>query len=353
MILEEGLSTIEIPDIELGKGPGIRSPGFYNTQQILNRDLTVMIVQALRPKTYLDGFGGSGIRGIRISLETGTETVISDINKRSAEIIRENVHRNKVNSEVVNEPFESIVSRRFFEFIDVDPYGSIVPFLDVALTHVKNNGYLGLTATDLSALTGSVPGKTLRRYGAFVKTDLLKHETGIRLLLAYVVQRAAAMDMAIQPVVSFWKSHYYRLVVKVKHGSGIADRALEKVRRISKDVEISSIYDHVVEGPIWTGPLLDAGTLDRILETRKQYFSEQTYRFIETIRHEDTRMYFYEMTDFARKLGRSLPQISRMLKLIGDEFKMPAYRTHFSPTGIKTTMNAEDFFALFDRNSVP
>ena len=58
------------------------------------------------------------------------------------------------------------MSRLLFDFIDVDPYGSIVPYLDVALTHVKNGGYIGLTATDLSALTGSAPKKTARRYDA-------------------------------------------------------------------------------------------------------------------------------------------------------------------------------------------
>lgn len=353
MILEEGFSTIVLPDQELENGPGTRRAGFYNPQQVLNRDLTILLLQYLKPQSYLDGFGGSGIRGIRVSKETGTRAVISDINRKSVEIINENVKRNGVDVDVINEPFESVVSRHFFDFIDVDPYGSIVPFLDVALTHVKNNGYLGLTATDLSALTGSAPAKTKRRYGAFVKTDMLKHETGIRLLLAYVAQRAAAMDRGITPVIAFWKSHYYRLVVKVKTGSGLADKALENVKVVSKDEVLSEIYGHVAEGPIWTGPILNDKAINSIKRLKMESIAASTYNYIETIRNEDERLFFFEMTDFARKLGRSLPPISNMLELIENNYSAPAYRTHFSPTGIKSAINGKEFLELFNKNSIP
>ncbi len=351
MILDEGLSSIEIPDYEIDKGPGTKRPGFYNPQQVLNRDITILLISALKPKTYLDGFGGSGIRGIRVSLETDTKAVISDINSKSIEIIQNNVSRNEVDVEVLTEPFESVVSKRYFEFIDVDPYGSVVPFLDVALTHVKNNGYLGITATDLSALTGSAPVKTRRRYNAFVKTDMLKHETGIRLLMAYVAQRAAAMDKSITPVISFWKSHYYRLIVKIKHGSGVADKALQNVSTVSKGEVLSDIYPNLDEGPIWTGPLHNENAINLSNRTRMDSILPSTYNFIETIRNEDIRLYFFEPTDFARHLGRNLPPLSRLIDAIVEERDTPAYRTHFSPTGIKAAINGAEFLDIFDRIS--
>lgn len=352
MILEEGLSRIELPDFELDKGPGTKRAGFYNPQQVLNRDLTVLFINALKPKSYLDGFGGSGIRGIRVSLETGTGAVISDINRRSCDIIEENVKTNGVEAEVKNEPFESVVSRNLFDFIDVDPYGSIVPFLDVALTHVKNNGYLGLTATDLSALTGSAPKKTMRRYNAFVKTDSLKHEMGVRLLLAYIVQRAAAMDCAVTPLFSFWKSHYYRIILKVRHGSGAADRSLELVEEISKAEAVSKIYEDKHEGPIWTGPLMEKSVIESILKNVGKGILPTTTEFVQLAGNEDKQFLFFEMTDFARKLGKSLPPISRLMKEIETTFMTPAFRTHFSPTGVKSGISGEDFEILFDRISV-
>lgn len=351
MILEEGLSTIELPDFSMDKGPGTKRAGFYNPQQALNRDITILLLRALKPARYLDGFGGSGIRGIRVSLETDTEAVISDINTRSAEIIRDNAQRNNVSAEVLNEPFESVVSRNLFDFIDIDPYGSIVPFLDVALTHVKNNGYLGLTATDLSALTGSAPSKTRRRYNAFIKTDMLKHESGLRLLIAYIAKRAAAMDIAVTPIASFWKSHYYRTVVKVKRGSGVADRALQNIGEISKDQAVSSIYDELPEGPLWKGKLQDSKTINSIKRNKVESIDPATYNLIESIRNEDSQFYFYEMTDFARKLRRSLPPIRVMMDEIESEYNTPAYRTHFSPTGIKSAISSDDFFSTFERIS--
>lgn len=353
MILEEGLSTLEIPDFDKDRGPGTRKAGFYNPQQVLNRDITILLLKELEPARYLDGFGGSGIRGIRVSLETGTEAAISDINSKSAEIIRENVRRNNLTTEVLNEPFESVVSRNLFDFIDIDPYGSIVPYLDVALTHVKNNGYLGLTATDLSALTGSAPSKTRRRYNAFIKTDMLKHESGLRLLIAYVAQRAAAMDMAVTPLVSFWKSHYYRIVVRVKHGSGIADRTLQNIGIISKDRDVSPIYEGISEGPLWKGKLQDNKIINSIKRNRVESIEPATYNFIESIRNEDAQFYFYEMTDFARNFGRSLPPISYAMDEIESEYNTPAYRTHFSPTGVKSAVTGEDFARTFARISKP
>lgn len=352
MILEEGLSTIELPDFELDKGPGTKRAGFYNPQQVLNRDITILLLKELNTTSYLDGFGGSGIRGIRVSLETGSKAAISEINSRSAEIIRENVKRNHVEAEVLNEPFESVVSRNLFDFIDVDPYGSIVPFLDVALTHVKNNGYLGLTATDLSALTGSAPSKTRRRYNAYIKTDMLKHESGLRLLIAYVAQRAAAMDKSVTPVLSFWKSHYYRIVVRVKHGSGVADRTLENIGTISKHQSVSDIYEDIYEGPLWKGKLQDSKLINSVKRKRVENISPNTYNFIETIRNEDNQFYFYELTDFARNLGRSLPPISKVVREIEDKYHTPAFRTHFSPTGIKAKISGSEFGELFNIISI-
>lgn len=351
MILEEGLSKINLPGYDLPKGPGKKRAGFYNPDQVLNRDITISLLSILKPKSYLDGFGGTGIRGIRVSKETGVHAVISEINKRSVDVIRENVILNGTDIEIYNEPFESVVSRNLFDFIDVDPYGSVVPFLDIALSHVKNGGYIGLTATDLSALTGSVPGKTRRRYSAYILNDRLKHESGIRLLLAYVASRAAALDKEVTPIASFWKSHYYRIVVQVKHGAGLADRMLEKIRMYGRSEVSRRVYGERKEGPLWTGQLNEETVLDSITEGSLPGVSGRTYDFLKKLKHEDEMLFFYEMSDYAAHLKRSIPRISELCRLTTEQYNLPAYRTHFSDTGIKTRLSEEDFFELFYKNS--
>lgn len=351
MILEEGLTKLIIPGEELPKGPGKKRAGFYNPDQILNRDITISLLSALKPKNYLDGFGGTGIRGIRVSKETGVHPVITDINKRSIEVIKENVSLNNADVEIYNEPFESVASRYLFDFIDVDPYGSIVPFLDVALTHVKNGGYLGLTATDLSALTGSAPRKTRRRYSASILNDRLKHESGIRLLIAYVANRAAALDRSIMPVASFWKSHYYRIVVQVKHGAGLADRMLEEIRMFNRSEISNRIYGDSSEGPLWIGQLNDVKILEEALQQVLPGIKSHTYDVMNTLRHEDEMLFFYELSDFATNMGRSLPKVSDLCEQIQENYGIPAYRTHFSSTGIKSRLPGEEFYELFNRFS--
>lgn len=351
MILEEGLARLNIPGDELSGGPGKKRAGFYNPDQVLNRDITISLLSLLKPKTYLDGFGGTGIRGIRVARETGVHPVISEINKRSVDIIRENVALNKADVEIYNEPFESVVSRNLFDFIDVDPYGSIVPYVDIALSHVKNGGYIGLTATDLSALTGSAPGKTHRRYSAVMLNDRLRHEAGVRLLIAYTAHRAAVLDKEITPVVSFWKSHYYRIVVKVKHGAGRADRMLEKIRMYDRSEINGQIYDRRIEGPLWTGNLNERDSLDSTVSERLPGVMDDTYKFLSGLGREDEMLFFYEMSDFATHLGRSLPRVVDLCKLIQEEYNVPAYRTHFSSTGIKTRLPGKLFYEVFDSDS--
>lgn len=352
MIIREGFSQIFIPDETLSSGPGTKRVGFYNPEQVLNRDITVAVVNAIKPRNYLDGFGGTGIRGIRVTKETGVHSVIAEINRKSVEVIERNGKENEVELEIRNEPFESVVSRSLFDFIDVDPYGSVVPFLDVAITHVKNGGYIGLTATDLSALTGSAPKKTLRRYGATVQNDRLRHETGVRLLLSYVARRAAAMDKHIVPLVSFWRSHYYRTIVKISHGAGRADEDLLKVRKVDKNREIGSIYATVEEGPLWTGSLASQDMVEKILSLHNEGIQAESSKFLQDLPHEDMRLYFFEMSDYASYSGKSLPRLSSMVASIREEYGVDAYRTHFSPTGLKAAVNHNDFNAVFQKTAI-
>ena len=127
MIIREGFSQIFIPDETLSSGPGTKRVGFYNPEQVLNRDITVAVVNAIKPRNYLDGFGGTGIRGIRVTKETGVHSVIAEINRKSVEVIERNGKENEVELEIRNEPFESVVSRSLFDFIHNNPIAEFHP----------------------------------------------------------------------------------------------------------------------------------------------------------------------------------------------------------------------------------
>lgn len=346
MIIKEGNIRIAVPEDYSRKGPGTRSAGFYNKQQIINRDLTILVLSRIRPKNYLDGFGATGVRAIRVAAELGIDSSISEINPASVRIMEKNLAVNRVSATVHREPFQSVVSKGLYEFIDIDPYGSAVPYLDVSLSAVKNGGYLGITATDLSVLTGSVPTKTRRRYGAFIANEAHRHEAGIRLMLADVIKRAASIDRYITPVISFWHGHFYRIIVQVRNGSLKADQSLDMISTINFSKMYSDYYDDIDQGPIWKGNLENSEIIAESLQSKPESISQASAEFASKLTWENESLMFFEMTDAARSLGKSLPRVNNLI----DELRktgMAAYRTHFSNTGIKFSGSWVTFIMAF------
>ncbi|MEM0157018.1 MAG: tRNA (guanine-N2)-dimethyltransferase [Thermoplasmataceae archaeon] len=346
MIVKEGIARISVPDTYSRKGPGTKTAGFYNSEQLINRDLTIMALSGLKPRNYLDGFGATGVRTVRVAAELGIESSISEINPASLKIIRENLAANNVSATVYDEPFQSVVSRGLYEFIDIDPYGSAVPYLDAGLAAVRNGGYLGITATDLSVLTGSVPSKTRRRYGAFIANDDHRHEAGIRLLLADVVRRAATMDRYVTPVLSFWHGHFYRIIVRVRNGSQKADRSLDLISVMNFKEMYSDFYEDTDQGPVWKGDLEDTSVISRFLQNPPEYVSATSVDFASKLAGENTSFMFFEMADAARSLGLNLPRVNDLIDALSKTGSR-AYRTHFSNTGIKFTGSWQQFTDAF------
>ena len=342
----------EVSSAAQSKGPGTRSAGFYNSEQVTNRDITLLALSVIRPRLYLDGFGGTGIRAIRANLELGIRSVVSETNPVSVDLIRHNVERNSAEVDVIKEPFQAVVSKGLYDFIDIDPYGSAIPYLDEAIYFVRNGGYIGVTATDLSALTGSVPSKTRRRYGAYVANDRHRHEMGIRLLLADVCRRAAAMDRYVDPVISFWRGHYYRVIFRVKNGSARADAMLKEVSTVNKRKIFLDYYADTEEGPVWRGNLENVGLLDESLRSPGEYIRSDTLQLVRLMRHEDTALLFWEITDMARYFRKSLPPVSRIIETMEGRSGIRGHRTHFSSTGVKFSGEASSVISVFNSIAV-
>ena len=105
-----------------------------------------------------------------------------------------------------------------WHWVDIDPYGSPLPFLDTAIQSLARRGVAEISATDSAALTGSSKSALLRRYGARVRTDGLAHDSGLRVLLATVARTAARHERSIEPLLSIWDSHHLRVSVRVLRG---------------------------------------------------------------------------------------------------------------------------------------
>ncbi len=186
-----------------------------------------------------------------------------------------------------------------WHWIDIDPFGSPVPFLDTAVQALARRGVLEVSATDTAALTGSSKNPLMRRYGARVRLDKLKHDSGLRVLMATVARAAARHDRSITPLLSIWDSHHLRVSVQVRRVMGGANDIEASLgwRVFSPDqseVDASVAAgllpadsgsdlpircflplshpvargDKRVSGPMWIGPLGDADTMASMSQER-------------------------------------------------------------------------------------
>ena len=114
-------------------------------------------------------------------------------------------------------------------WVDIDPFGSPLPFLDVSIQSLARRGVIEASATDSAALTGSSRGAMLRRYGSRVRTDGLAHDSALRVMMGNLARCAARHDRSVDPLLSIWDSHHLRVssgVIKSKEGANLVEDRL-------------------------------------------------------------------------------------------------------------------------------
>jgi tRNA (guanine26-N2/guanine27-N2)-dimethyltransferase len=163
-----------------------------------------------------------------------------------------------------------------YQWIDLDPFGSPIAFLDAAIQGIGRRGVLEVTATDTAALTGSSPSSQRRRYGAKGIVDAYAHDDAIRTLLGVVATTAAKHDRFIEPILCLFDGHHVRLSVLVVRGKEKASEMQTSIgwRLRYKDggytfVEHPSPEELVnASGPMWIAPLWNQAITSRLSEER-------------------------------------------------------------------------------------
>ena len=300
-------SILPIPsdiDEHFGRGPGSKGlrEVFHNSVMTGSRTRSVLLLHHILSSSYfpegpiriLDGLGASGIRARRWLTELPIEQSkrldvhVCDILPESLEWVEKNAQRFNLDGSIklIQGDLRSRVLEGGWHWIDLDPYGSPIPFLDPVIQALSRDAILEVSATDTAALTGSSKGPTMRRYGAFVRTDKWAHDSGLRVLMANIARISARHDRTIEPLLSVWESHHLRVSVAVKKskrgassvekniGWRIVDPTSEELQA-SIDANLHphgcsersqpfcflpfrhpvNHRDRRVSGPLWTGPL--------------------------------------------------------------------------------------------------
>lgn len=376
-IVQEGAVHLDLPARAAGaKGPGTIGAGpFYNPAMRFNRDLSVLVLSARmattpheRPFRVYDGLAASGARGLRLAKETTTRTaqtievVCNDRDADAAERIRRHAEANGVADRVEarHADFAYGFHGERFDHVDIDPFGSPMPFVDPALRHVRRGGTIAATATDVAALCGVHPNACLRRYDAVPWHGPAMHEVALRILAGAIVRHAAQSDQAARPILMHATDHYMRVYLEVEKGAQRADAALRQIGWAVEGVDGTRSLvardsapptdARRVAGPLWTGPLHDAAL---VADLRERHLGHETLdaapldRFLDVAAEEAVGPgLFYEVGELSRTTKRNAPTREVLI----DRLRAGGHhacRTHVDPAAIKTDAPMPTILAAF------
>ena len=359
--IREGKTDLMVPEGFCGKGPG-KTTGevFYNRQMEFSRDVSVMVGQKVleRGSRAVDGLAASGARGLRMANECGSGAAFL-VNDRSADahdLIVRNAELNGLSEVTAScRDLRALLAESWHDYIDVDPFGTPIDFIDAAVQGCSNGGIIAVTATDTAPLAGAYPKTCLRRYGARSMRSQFSHETALRILMGYIARDAASHDRGVEPVLCFHADHYYRCHLRIRSGARRADKALESIgyavaepdtlRReiVSETPETTAKF----AGPLWTGPLHSSTVLESLTPGEWLGTRRRCERMIDLWRQEsDAPGLFFDVDELARRSKRQPPKLAYLIEGLRAHGAF-ACATHFAPKGVKTDLDADELLRLF------
>eukprot|EP00042_Codosiga_hollandica_P044559 m.442807 g.442807 ORF g.442807 m.442807 type:complete len:367 (+) comp56817_c0_seq45:1061-2161(+) len=185
-----------------------------------------------------------------------------------------------------------------FDVVDLDPYGSAVPFLDAAVQAVTDGGLLCVTCTDLAILCGNHPETCYGKYGSMPLKAKYCHEMAVRIMLSTIAAAAGRYRRRIVPLVSLSIDFYARVFVRVNTSPAEVKRLgsqtgivyhcpacdTHHVQAMCKAPDASSHNfrpqtgpnvdrqcdqcgrQFIVGGPVWTDPIHDKDFAEKVCD---------------------------------------------------------------------------------------
>jgi len=338
---KEGGVKLVIPDPKKYKLTA-KAPVFYNPAMQLNRDISILLLKSVKPKVQsaVDLLAATGIRGLRMKEEAKVQRVyINDASPTAFKFIKLNAKLNHLSITPSNLRAHEFLATRYrmpdakFGYVDIDPFGTPVPFLDAGVKAIIENrsGIIAVTATDTSALCGTYPAACLRKYGSRPLYNYLMNEVGLRILVKKVQEVAAQYDIALKPVFAHTTRHYMRCYLQAERGAEATDKILKQIGMFQG------------AGPMWLGQLYDVALVEKMHgeALKAKSISEETRHFLYMISQEAPiqTVGFFDLAEMKLHQVPKINDVISKLQSLGFE----AARTHFSATGIKTNASENEF----------
>lgn len=340
---------------------------FFNPAMRFNRSVSSVALGACLPlldgAVVLDGLSATGVRGVRYALENKVDKIIFvEANPKAVALLKKNIKLNKLTrkANVIDEDFSVALakSEERFDFVEIDPFGSPVFFLEPAIRRLKKKAVLSVTATDLAKLAGTFSKTCVRQYAAKPAQTPYRHEIALRILLGRIAQVAAQHDYGFTPLLSFYSQHFVKVFVFLDKGAAKADESLKQTgfgfhcfkcgqHFHGRGVKETCVCHGRLEwfGPVWLGKLNDNAFLRECLTLnakRKLEDEKQVAKLLGLLLEEnDLPPFFFDLHRLCEMEGKTaVPNDVVLDKLRKKGFK--AARTHFTGTGIKTNASISD-----------
>jgi tRNA (guanine26-N2/guanine27-N2)-dimethyltransferase len=240
-----------------------------------------------------------------------------------------------------------------FDVVDLDPFGTPIPFVDAAVRGTRN--LLCVTATDTAPLCGAHFESGVRSYGAVPRNTEYHAEMGVRVLLSALVRTAARYDVAARPLLSHATRHYARTYLAFDYGATPANGAIDDLGHVHhcrhclwRTSERGLIADppaacpecdHGIEtaGPIWLARTCEPEFVDAVAEavTDDMGTADRARDLCERLAAELDAPTHYDQHRLCKRWGRgagAMDDFLAALRAAGHG----ASRTHYGGTTFKT-----------------
>ncbi len=362
--IREGSALLEIPE-KVVEHITERNEVFYNPAMAVNRDLTVLLLRVFvrekdRPIKVAEPLAASAIRSIRILKEVPNveKVFVNDISLKALKFAKRNLELNGIPTqrvEIWNEDASVfLLKTRYFDYVDIDPFGSSVEFLDAAVKSLAHRGVLGVTATDTAPLSGTYPRTCLRRYFAKPIENEFYHEVGLRILIKKVAEFFFQYDTPVEVLFSYSYLHHFRVFLKRGRGARRVDEVFKRkvgfllychkcLYRTThpfaelRELELTCpVCGHRLDwaGPLWIGELWNTEyVLAMLEELPKVEVQRETERLLKTIVLESKvqTVGFYTLSALGKAF--KLPKLPTKREILK---RLDAVPTHFTGEGFRT-----------------
>jgi tRNA (guanine26-N2/guanine27-N2)-dimethyltransferase len=353
---------------------------FYNPQSKYVRDLGVLAAAIYRQDCgslkVLDALAGCGVRSLRYLQESNADYLwINEGNPQLNSLLKQNLTeamRRSLRCAIATDCyqithldahrvfFHCYQQRDYYDLVDVDCFGSAVPYLNTMLWATKIGGLMYLTSTDGRTLTGHTPEKTVQVYNAIARSHPAIQEQALRLIIGATQQQAATKGLGIEPIFSLFTGQTYRVMLRLVTKPQIDSRnygflaychscgnyrtfSWRKLNQAGCTCNNSAI---TVSGAMWLGKLHNSQQLRRFSALAQQWGWQKIVTLLDLMQNEiDFPPYFYSLGDIGRFGKLDLPKRSHLIEALQNQ-GFSAAATHIDPQGIKTDAKLENIIAI-------